>query len=158
MDQKTLLTYRQEDWKDYHRHYLVPFYKEVSAQRRTQFQEAYTKAFLEKHSVAGTLTREKALKIASKRSGAGTRDFESTIATEDLLASIVEEVASRFISGHGPAFQTYRLNASGQLIHVSVKEGKGAYVRQAHGSFKVGIDKDGLIDHLESTSYSDMPS
>lgn len=158
MDQATLLSHRNDgDWKDYHK-LLRKFYQEVSDQRKTQYQQAYSAAFLQRHSVEGTVTPQKAVDVARARSREGTRDFESTIVTADLLAAVVLEVNNRFISGHtGTGFQKYELrDTSGQLIHVSVKANQGFLVRQARGSFNVGLDANGIITHLEATSYDDM--
>ncbi|WP_141100990.1 hypothetical protein [Roseateles aquatilis] len=157
MNQATLLSHRDDgDWKDYHK-LLRKFYQEVSDQRRTQYQQAYTAAFLTRHAVEGTVTKQKALDVARVRSNDGTRDFESTIVTPDLLAAVVLEVNSRFIAGHGAAFQTYQLReASGQLIHVSCKANQGFLVRQGKGSFNVGLNENGIINHLEASSYDNL--
>ncbi len=157
MDQATLLSHRNDgDWKDYHK-LLRKFYQEVADQRRTQYQQAYSAAFLARHSVEGTVTKEKALDVARLRSNNCTRDFESTIVTADLLAAVVLEVNNRFIAGHtGTGFQNYQLkDTSGQLIHVSCKANQGYLVRQGKGSFNVGLDANGIITHLEATSYDD---
>lgn len=86
----------------------------------------------------------------------GRQNFESTLVTAALLQKIVAEVNERFIAGHPQAYHVYDLCSDGMLNHVSCTAGVGFLLRQAVGSFKVGIDQNGLICHLEATEYRDL--
>ncbi|MEA3122960.1 MAG: hypothetical protein QOH33_2559 [Paraburkholderia sp.] len=157
MNQAELLKYAgQESWDDYRKHYLIRYYKEKSDHRSAHWRDCFTNVFLNRHSVEGTLTQQAALDVCRRRSLRGTQDFESTLVDAGLLQKIVAEVSERFIAGHQPEYRLCDLRSAGMLIHVSCTAGVGFLLRQAVGSFKVGIDENGLICHLEATEYRDL--
>jgi hypothetical protein len=155
--QELLRYYQNEDYKDYVGKYLVKHWKDES--NRNDWEALVNNNFANRHSVEGTLTKEKAVDVCRERSHEGTIDFTSTSLSTDFVERIVRYIATDIIEWHGKnrgEFTNYEVSAPGMMITVQSKAGQGYLHTQYRDKVVVGISREGLITHFHGdATYAD---
>lgn len=142
--------YKSDDYQDYLTHYLVKHWQDESG--KGKWQELVTVNFMDRHTVDGTVTEQKAIDLCRVRSQGGTRDFVSTLLAEDLVKKVVLNIAKNIIKWHGDnikGFANYLINEQGMLCTVVCKANEGFISHNYRDAVVVGINKEGLINHFD---------
>lgn len=149
--------YRNEEYDDYVGKYLVPHWRKESGDNN--WGDLVNNGFAVRHSVEGSLSKQKAKKICEIRSQMGAINFTSTSLSTDFVQRIVQYVATHIIQWHGKnrgRFTNYMVQVEGEMITVQCKAGEGYLTTEYRDKVVVGIDRDGLITHFHGdVTYAD---
>lgn len=159
MHKQELLSYfNNEDYGDYVKNYLVRHWKEKSSDG--YWQDLVTDNFMDRHTVEGTVTKEKAVDICRSRSNNGTRGFTSTLITEALVKKVIRFIANNVIEWHGKnvkAFANYSIPVQGTMWTVVCTPNKGFEPTSYQDAVVVGINREGLINHFHGDARCAQP-
>ena len=134
-------------YDDYRKHYLVPFWNERA--QNGKWQEVVSDNFRDRHTVDGTVSKEKAVDILRDRSGNFTRPFTSTLISEKLMRKVVAVLAKNNIPSHPQRFTNYSVGDAEGMVWVAWTTGDGRYqVQQNRTSVIVGINEPGILNHF----------
>jgi hypothetical protein len=132
---------------DYRKHYLVPFWNERAANGK--WEEVVSASFKDRHTVEGTVSREKAVDVLKTRSNDFTRPFTSTLISEKLMRKVVAVLANKNIPTHPQRFTNYSVGDAAGMVWVAWTKGDGQYqVQQNRTSVTVGINEPGILNHF----------
>ncbi|HSG41341.1 MAG TPA: hypothetical protein VLE27_16995 [Thermoanaerobaculia bacterium] len=165
MTSKELERYRNEESYEDYLEALEAYWKE-NTESEDGWENLVSSKFMTKHTVDGTVSREKAIDVCWARSADGSKDFVSTLIPADLMREFCRVVAKkirRLLLNNKQKFQDH----PGSLVNVLIpRPGMvfTAWYRKKNGSKKsilveanrqkviVGINEDGFIVHFHGDS------